>query len=338
MSYATLIQTIKTTTENLKNLDLDSAIEANLAPWSGMTKDEYRIAFQDLVETLDKAIQFDHLESLPHNILSSINTSLSTLFTQTNNFVTTKNQAHFQASFQQLETNRTALRTWGIKSYIDYGQEIEAQISGFNSAYQNIIAQSREIDALKESVKNLIEPAVSGSLSKAFSDRQEKLKSNRRVWFWLSVATGIIATFSTFYIVNCIAELFDPAFPKDATPLQIEKILKREIPKTAIALLRIGILIPVYGLFIYSFKHYNKERNLEEEYAHRAAVASSLPNYGNLAADPEVKDQIVSSASNVIFTSPIESKRRAGRSGKAPSMEELNNLIAQIGKITGLKE
>lgn len=173
---------------------------------------------------------------------------------------------------------------------------------------------------------------MAGSLSQSFSNRQSKLLTNQRWWLALTIISGIGAVWGTFYVINALVELFNPSIPENSTAEQIDKILSRNIPQNTIIFLRLGILIPLYTIFAYFFKHYNKERNLEEEYAHRAAVASSLPNYGNLAGAPDVKDQIISSASNVVFTSPIEKKVKESTNNSS-SLGELNSLLEKLTKI-----
>lgn len=333
MPYNNLIDQIATSITNIKNLDLESALaKTNLQPWNGLNQEDFRNSYNDLVATIESAIEQDALKDLPHNILNSLNTSLTNLFQQLNNFSNSKNQPHFQNSLSQLESNRTNIRTWGIKTYVDYGKQMEDRVQGFNAEYQKIIEKNREIEGLKESVNKLIEPAVAGSLSQSFSERQSKLLTNQRWWLALTIISGIGAIWGTFYVINALVELFNPSFPENATAEQIDKILSRNIPQNTIIFLRLGILIPLYTIFAYFFKHYNKERNLEEEYAHRAAVASSLPNYGNLAGAPDVKDQIISSASNVVFTSPIEKKGKES-TNKSSSLGEVNSLLEKLTKI-----
>ena len=100
-----------------------------------------------------------------------------------------------------------------------------------------------------------------------------------------------------------------------------------------IFLLRSIVLIPVYIGFGFSFSQYRKERDLEEEYAHKAAVAATLPNYGDLARNDSVKDQIVSGATNVIFSSPI-SKTQEHEKDVMPT-EGVKNIIESVIKLVG---
>jgi hypothetical protein len=337
MPYNNLIEQIKRTVDNIKNLDVETALNTgNLQPWNGLNDEDFRRSLSDLIGTLETALEMDLLKEFPHNILNSLNSGLTTLFTQLNNFAQNKNQQHFQNSFAQLETNRTNIRTWGLKSYVDYGSKIEDTIQGFNAEYQKIIEKSREIDALEDNVKKLIEPAVAGSLSDAFSRRQEKLFRNQIVWLVLTVIAGIASIWATIYVIDKLVELYHPTIPTNATKEQIAELLNSKATQNTVIYLRLGILIPLYTLFSYFFSHYNKERNLEEEYAHKAAVAASLPNYGNLAGDPAVKDQIISNASNVVFTSPIQKKGKVTNENK--SIGEINSLFDIILNLVNIKK
>ena len=102
--------------------------------------------------------------------------------------------------------------------------------------------------------------------------------------------------------------------------------------------MRLGILFPVYSVSIFCFTQYRKERDLEENYAHKASVATSLPNYANLAVDSTVKDQILSEAAAVIFTSPT--KEKTGKpADKEPKLKEINELVRSFEKfVRNVKE
>lgn len=99
----------------------------------------------------------------------------------------------------------------------------------------------------------------------------------------------------------------------------------------ASVLLRSVVLIPLYAAFGFSFSQYKKERDFEEEYAHKAAVATSLPNYGDLTREPAVRDQIVTGATNVIFSAPTTRKSDPERSDKVIS--SMKELLDSVGKL-----
>ena len=97
-----------------------------------------------------------------------------------------------------------------------------------------------------------------------------------------------------------------------------------------IFVIRSIVLLPVFAAFGFSIAQYRKERDFEEEYAHKAAVAVSLPNYGDLARDQSVRDQIVTGATNVIFSSPTA---RAKESEKADAViSGIREIVDSVGK------
>ena len=97
------------------------------------------------------------------------------------------------------------------------------------------------------------------------------------------------------------------------------------------AIVRAAILLPLFAIFAFAFSQYRRERELEEEYAHKAAVATSLPNYGDLARDAGVRDQIVSAATTVIFTSPLGGPHEG--SGGESSVADATKLVDAFAKL-----
>jgi len=338
MALNQLIEQINTTWNNISALDVEAkANSGNFQPWNNMNSDDFVNSFNDLKEIISSAIEQSALENYPWNILNSLQSTLNTIYQRTQQFVSGPNQNTFQNTFQQIEALRTNLRSWGIYSYVKFGQNIETKIQGFDIEYQKIVSKSLEIEQLKESVENLIQPAVAGSLSQSFSERQRKLKTNRNIWFWVAIIAGVASAIATIIVVAKLIDVFTLSFPENATTEQIQEIIKKQPSGSGIQLLRVAILFPFYYLFGVAFSQYKRERNLEEEYAHRSAVSTSLPNYGDLAGDPTVKDQIISSATQVIFTTPIDKKRKDVKSDKN-TLSELKDVVDSIGNIVKPKE
>jgi len=338
MSITHSITQISKTWENFSNLDIETALNnGSFNPWNNLDKDDYKKSFQDLKEIMDAVVEQNALDKYPLNIISSLQSTLNTVFQQIQQFVSSPQQNTFQNSLSQIESLRTNLRSWGVHSYVKFGQNIETKIQGFDIEYQKIIGKANEIETLKQSIENLIKPAVAGSLSKSFSDRQSKLKTNRNIWFWVAIIAGISSAIATVIVVSKLIDVFTINFPENATQEQIQTLLDKQPSSSGIQLLRIAIIFPFYYLFGISFNQYKRERNLEEEYAHRSAVSTSLPNYGDLASDQNVKDQIISSATQVIFTTPID-RKSLNKSKKENSISDLKGIIDSLGSIIKLKE
>lgn len=297
----------------------------NLNPWNNLGVEDYLNSFDDLIESISRFHEDGFLSENPWNILNSLYTMLNAAFAHSQNFLNSKNQQHFQSAFQHIENARTNLQTWGMSFLFLSGNELEKTSRIIDEEVQRAMAHTREIDALKKSVNELIEPAVAGSLSKSFANRKTELIKIRRVWFWSAVVVALFSILATWWVVTSIVSIFgDTEFLKAlAENASGSSILWSSV------LIRLAILLPVYSMFGLVFSQYRKERTLEEEYAHREAVATSLPNYANLAVDSLVKDQILSEASKVVFMSPV----KAGKE-KEMNVSQLSQLIDNLNKLT----
>lgn len=336
MPYTNLITQIETNVQNLNGLNLDNSLAKAYQAWNNLSPQDLRNSLDELLEVMNNLVEQGGLEKLTHNILNSLNSAISTTYTQLNSFSVTGNQANYQNSLNQLESLRTNLRTWGLKNYVLYESKLESIADNYQTEYQRIIKYGAEIEVLKNSVENLIEPAVAGSLSEAFTTRKKEINSGRLIWMWLTIIMGITSIVATVIVANSLSSILAPQISSELTPEQVNKLRSISIPTTTLIALRVGVLLPIYSIFVYFFSQYNKERNFQEEYAHRAAVASSLPNYGNLVGEQSVKDQIISNATQVVFDSPIGSKFKGKNESK--SLDDVNSLLEKITKLLKPKE
>ena len=331
MSREVLINQGKLVFDNIKGLDQATLLAnpGNLAPWQNMTFDDFIESFHDLIEVMDSIYEDGILSKCPYNIIQGLNGQITNAFNQLNAFNGNKVQQHFHASFQHLETLRTHIQQWGLRYEAVLGQDIEERSKIIDDELTKILSNKTEIESIKTSVNSLIEPAVAGSLSKSFSDRKDALHKNQDRWFNVSIATAAISLISTVLIVWSIVGVFSS--DEILKALEGSKNGSGGVIWSTIGL-RIGALLPIYSIFLLSFLQYKKERDLEEEYAHKAAVATSLPNYGGLAVENNVKDQILSEASKVIFTSPSKTEEKATKN-ETIGVSQLNSLLTSIEKL-----
>jgi hypothetical protein len=101
--------------------------------------------------------------------------------------------------------------------------------------------------------------------------------------------------------------------------------------------LRSIFMLPLFALLGFALAQYRKERNFEEEYAHKAAVAVSLPNYGDLMEKGASRDQIVTGAANVIFSSPI-GPRTEKEASTSEVMAAVKDVIDSTSKLMPWKK
>jgi len=331
MSREALINQGKLVFENIKGIDQAKLLidPGNLPPWQNLTFDDFIESFNDIVDVMNSIYEDGILSKCPFNIIQGLNAQITQTFNQLNAFNTNKAHQHFHASFQHIETLRTHIQQWGLRYEAVLGQDIEERSKIIDDELAKILSNKTEIESIKNSVNSLIEPAVAGSLSKSFSDRKDALHKNQDRWFNVSIVTAAISLISTIIIVWSIVGVFSSDEVLKA--LENSKNGSDGIIWSTV-FLRIGALLPIYSIFLLSFLQYKKERDLEEEYAHKAAVATSLPNYGGLAVENSVKDQILSEASKVIFTSP-SNKNSNVEKGETIGVTQLNGLLGNIQKL-----
>lgn len=331
MSRTTLINQGKLVFENIKNLDQATLLKdpGNLQPWNGLGFEDFVVSYQDMIELLDAIYENEILENAPFNLINGLNSQLNAALQHLNAFVASRAQGQFQNAFQHVENVRTNIQQWGFRYEAVLGRDIEKRSKLIDEEISKLLSNKDEIESLKRNVSSLIEPAVAGSLSKSFSDRKDTLNKNQNRWFWSSAIMAIASIIATGVIVWSIVGIFNSEEVLKA--IEANKNSVDGIVWTTIGL-RIGLLIPIYSIFAFSFMQYKKERDLEEEYAHKAAVATSLPNYGGLAVEDNVKDQILSEASKVIFTSPSSRKHVAEKEEKI-GVNQLNSFLSTIQKM-----
>lgn len=331
MSRENLIEQGKLAYESLSNIDKATLLNNpnNLQPWQGLDFNDFVESFNDMLLVLEGIYSNDVLDNSPFNIINSVNSQLKVTLQHCNAFIGNRAQAQFQNAFQHIENVRTHIQQWGLKYEAVLGKDIEERSKLIDDEIKTLLSNKSEIDALKSSVNSLIEPAVAGSLSKAFADRKTVLHTNQNRWFWASVISAVMAIVATIVIVSSIVGIF--ASDELIKAIESGKNGTNGLIWTTVGL-RIGMLFPIYSIFAFAFVQYKKERDLEEEYAHKAAVATSLPNYGSLAVENDVKDQILSEASKVIFTSP-SSKDKKIEKEETIGVSQLNGLLTNIQKL-----
>jgi len=322
---------VLTMVTNLEGLDFSTIRDnpPNLNAWNNLNVADFFESYDAFLESIARFREEGIFKKVPWNIVNSLHGQLNNVFTNSKNFISTKNQQHFQSAFQQLENARTNLQTWGINYLSLAEEELERKSRQIETELQNSISLSREIVTLKKSVEELIKPAVAGSLSNSFQKRKGELEDTRGIWFKVSIAAAMVALIATIGVVYSISKLFEGGE-------FLSSISKHQASASILwisIVMRLAILVPVYSMFGLAFSQYRRERTLEEEYAHREAVATSLRNYTDLAADENVKDQILSEASKVVFTSPIKSVKERNQ-----DLGQMNQLIDRVSKLVSKRD
>lgn len=288
--------------------------------YDGPNPEECRENLKFIIQVIDTTIKEESLAMLPWHTYNSMVGIAQNAYNSLAAYQTSRDQGSFQNFALQLDSFAYHLRMFGFADLAMGKAKIEQAKFIIDRELDRLLSGNSDLELLKNEVKRLIAPAVAGSLSEAFTSRRNSLLKGRQIWASVAAAGGIASIYFTY---NFVTQLSDAIMHSD-------KLMQTGF-SWSIALIRSIVLLPVYAAFGFSFSQYKKERDFEEEYAHKAAVATSLPNYGDLARESSVRDQIVTGATNVIFTSPTAQSKELSKA-EAP-IEKLKELIESISKL-----
>lgn len=312
---------------NLNPRDLDT-MELSLSDFDGLNLAEARKTLSFVLQTLDGLIQTNTWSELSWNAFGVIENLLLGLLNSYSQLRTNLDQNSWSSFAAQLDVLAYHLRLFGVPAMIADGLKIEHLSSSLSTEMERLTLARTDVEKLRDEVKALVAPAVAGSLSQAFTARKRILLWGRMVWGAIALALGaycIHATYSFAAAVGEAAAAVGSAAAASKPATGSGNLIWLSV------LIRSVVLVPLYAAFGFSFAQYKKERDFEEEYAHKAAVAASLPNYGDLTREPAVRDQIVTGATNVIFAIPTSRTPEKEKSEKIlGGMKELLDSVAKL--------
>lgn len=288
--------------------------------YDGPTPSEIIVFLSFIKTTYDPLITSGEISLLTKSAFNNLIGQIQAVNNQYTQLTNSRDQSSYQNFANSIDQFVYHTRMFGIPFLAVGGAQIESQRQAINTELDTLTKNNIEVENLKKDVRTLITPAIAGSLSEAFRLRRNSIYKNRIFWLIVCVLLGVFATTETFKFVNVLTSSLPEFKSPQANQTSIWLIIA----------IRTIVLIPIFAAFGFSFAQYRKERDFEEEYAHKAAVANSLPNYGDLAREAGVRDQIVTAATTVIFSSPSEQARNAETSNAlAGSMKEVVDAMSK---------
>jgi len=326
MANETFIKGIRSVLEMLR--DEDFSILARTEPpaqsWNNLTSDEVSSYVNDTLTTLKDASDNNLLETVSFNHLNAINNALNQ-FNQT--FQGVKDIQPAQLSNQhhnplnQLHAVDNQLRTCGLYAIVKLSPDMMQKKELLENQIQSANKAASDIDKLRDQVRELVDPAVAGALSNAFDVRRKNVSIQKWFWFLMLVVSGGISIWLTMDITSFVTDIF---LNSEGTKANVGLVW----------LLRFLLLVPAYFFIAFSVSQFLRERNYEEDYAHKSSIAQTLPSYSELVANVDVKDEITSSATKVVFTPPHNEKNKEKIRDKTVS-KYISDIADLAGKIRG---
>lgn len=297
-----------------------------MSDFDGLSYEESRRTLRFVLGVFDGLNSNDSWHELTWHALNSLEGIIQAVYNSYAQVRNSRDQGSFQNFVQNLDSLAYHLRMFGAVDLALGGANLERTANAIKSELERLTVARSDVENLKSEVQRLIAPAVAGSLSEAFTARKTVLLWGRIAWGGIALVIGGYSIYATYGVASAVGDALVAA---RAQPQGAEVLW-------ATLLLRSIVLIPLYAAFGFCFAQYKKERDFEEEYAHKAAVATSLPNYGDLTREPAVRDQIVTGATNVIFTAPTSRLKEPERSDKV--LNSVKEIVDSLGKLLPKKE
>lgn len=161
------------------------------------------------------------------------------------------------------------------------------------SEFQEVLTNAKEKESRllehEKTIKRIQSTLADDALSDVFTQRHEKLSSTVMVWACSSAASALIALAWAFIVFY----KYDTSLPGGINWL----LLLGNIARTS----------PAFVMLYFCLTQYTKERNLQEEYAFKAAVSKTVTAYSDMV-DGEEKTKMLISTVQGVYTPPVLGK------------------------------
>lgn len=198
----------------------------------------------------------------------------------------------------------------------DLDQNSKDLYKQFEKLLEKVESKTEYFDERNEHLNDLIGREVGASLFETFKQRKEEFKAPLNFWRW-AVPISAVATVIWIYI------LFGSG---DLSQLSWQVFLANTFKA-----------LPAAGLLFFAISQYVKERNFQEEYAFKSAVALTIEAYAETLHDPKSKDQMILESVSKVYQSPINPKN--GDLGKTNEQsikfDDFKSLITEVFKSKG---
>lgn len=157
-------------------------------------------------------------------------------------------------------------------------------------------------------LEDLIGREVGASLFETFKQRKNELENPVKFWRWAVPIMSIATVLWVFFLFKNQILITDINVWWQAFAINTLKT------------------IPAIFILYFSISQYRKERNFQEEYAFKSAVALTIKAYSNQLSDSKNKDALIMEAVLNVYKTPIEDNRYERLKNKG-AMKTINTMI-----------
>ncbi|WP_444626359.1 hypothetical protein ACSLMH_01765 [Flavobacterium columnare] len=205
-----------------------------------------------LNDITDIKSQIQNKETEINGILKSVNEKLESI---------TIDISDYKNDFEIIKTDNTSLK-----------KELDTKLFDASLQLEKAKEELVFIDSKKSQIEILTGMAADGALGSKFDQRQVKLDKALIFWKW---AVPVVSLLTLTWIIIVFTYL-SPHFKNEWFNILINII------KTS----------PMFILLGFVFSQYKKERNLQEEYAFKSAVAMTLTAYSEMLSKADTENNI----------------------------------------------
>lgn len=173
-----------------------------------------------------------------------------------------------QTEFDTIKENASV----HIKSVIDNINTTELKLNEFNNEVDEISNRKERVIQNEKKILDLLGMSADAALGGKFNARERKLEQGLKFWTAAVPIMTILALIWVAVVFTCLK----------ANTGNMWSDLGVNLLKTT----------PIFILLGFVFKQYTKERNLQEEYAFKAAMAMTITVYSDLLKDSDRPDNV----------------------------------------------
>ena len=262
-----------------------------------------------------KASELSEIESLltanrtHSNEINEIHTKASTTVEKINALLATADEKKDESDELLSELRK---ESQGLKDSIEQlDQGIKKQTNTFEKLKTDfernlsfVESKTEFFEERNSYLNDLIEREVGASLFETFKHRKSELVSSIGFWKISVPLTALV----------CIIWIFFLFGNGDLSALTWQVILINSLKA-----------LPALALLLFSISQYTKERNFQEEYAFKSAVALTVNSYADQLQDIANKDRLIMDSVEQIYRSPL-----GGKDSKAKEAANLVNTAKSL--------
>lgn len=168
-------------------------------------------------------------------------------------------------------------------------KKLETQIADFSEKLEFVESKRAFFEERNNYLNELIGREVGASLFETFKQRKKELINPVGKWLWIVIGMSVLTFLAILAIFTNGFGLLGEVHTDFTPTLLITNTIKT---------------LPFFFLLFYSISQYNKERNFQEEYAFKSAVALTIKAYADIIQKEDLKDELIMNSVSGIYKSP----------------------------------